>query len=57
MANPHVGLVDARLNLLALLEGLVRAGALSSCSFILFAARVFDGGFLYPLNRIELQLI
>ena len=42
MANPHVGLVDARLNLLALLEGLVRAGALSSCSFISFSACVFD---------------
>lgn len=26
MANPHIGLVDARLNLLALMEGLVRSG-------------------------------
>ena len=26
VANPHIGLVDARLNLLALMEGLVRSG-------------------------------
>jgi hypothetical protein len=31
MPNQHIGLVDARLHLLALLEGMVRAGTLHYC--------------------------
>jgi hypothetical protein len=54
MPNQHIGLVDARLHLLALLEGMVRAGTHHYCITVCVVCCVGDTLFVQCRNDITL---